>query len=633
MKNRKRRGKPEAKKSGRRAAAIDKRILYAAFFLAALLVRLAYVYSIRHLPTFDALELDSKYHHETALLIAGGDWLGGDQPFFRSPLYIYFLAVIYKLFGVGFMAPRIVGAVVGACSVVLVVRIAEKLFTRRAAVFAGVLAVFCWPVIFFDAELLATSLTLLFGLILLLLFIRAHERPSLRNMVVLGLFFGVAAVTRENYLPIIPLAFLFFVVLQRRLLPASLFLAFALLAVSPVTIRNYVVLDDIVPITHYTGVNFYIGNNPYADGRTAIIPFSPGSWWGGVEYANNEAREHYGRPIKPSDVSVYWFGKTFDYVADNVGHFLGNAVKKFFLIFDIYEYSNNKQIYFFRDLSSVLGFPLFFPFSGFLFIPLGLLGMGLSVAAGNKRALPLYLVLAGYVVGLSLGFVNSRLRMPIVVMLIIFSGYAMQRLLAERQKLPARLAMIVAVVVFLLAVNKRPDGHFDRAHLAGHFILANAYLAKKKLDEAETHFLESVKLTRGEYEERSRNGLLNIEMIRGINEEEKQNWAAARKHFEQALIYGGGAAAQLRYARAVAAMDEEDALPHFLRLIEMSPNSPYGYVEVARYYLEQNDRAQAARYYAMAREKMPSSPSPELLGYIFQFEAQLRGMGEENKVE
>jgi len=49
--------------------------------------------------TFDQYDFDKK-----ALSIASGNWLGGSEVFGKEPLYYYFLAVIYNLFGYSHLA-------------------------------------------------------------------------------------------------------------------------------------------------------------------------------------------------------------------------------------------------------------------------------------------------------------------------------------------------------------------------------------------------------------------------------------------------------------------------------------------------------------------------------------------------
>jgi len=48
--------------------------------------------------------------------------------------------------------------------------------------------------------------------------------------------------------------------------------------VSPVTLRNIFIGHDKVLIASQGGINFYIGNNPYADGTSAVIPEFGNTW-------------------------------------------------------------------------------------------------------------------------------------------------------------------------------------------------------------------------------------------------------------------------------------------------------------------------------------------------------------------
>ena len=69
-----------------------------AILIAALGVRLAYLYQAVDTPLFDVLLIDSEFYDRRARAIVAGDWLG-NQPFFMNPFYSYFLAAIYALLG------------------------------------------------------------------------------------------------------------------------------------------------------------------------------------------------------------------------------------------------------------------------------------------------------------------------------------------------------------------------------------------------------------------------------------------------------------------------------------------------------------------------------------------------------
>src|SRR4051812_15199714 len=74
------------------------RLYAAAIFALALLIRLVHVWQLRASPFFDVLMGDARGYDEWARRIAGGEWIGRDV-FYQAPLYPYFLAVIYKVFG------------------------------------------------------------------------------------------------------------------------------------------------------------------------------------------------------------------------------------------------------------------------------------------------------------------------------------------------------------------------------------------------------------------------------------------------------------------------------------------------------------------------------------------------------
>ncbi len=85
-----------------------------------LLVRLAYVLQAANTdPMFYHPGMDALFHHQWALAITRGGWLA-QMPFFRAPLYPYFLAGIYKFPGTNLLVPRLVQALIGAGSCGLV---------------------------------------------------------------------------------------------------------------------------------------------------------------------------------------------------------------------------------------------------------------------------------------------------------------------------------------------------------------------------------------------------------------------------------------------------------------------------------------------------------------------------------
>ena len=104
------------------------------------------------------------------------------------------------MFGPGYVWPRIVQAVLGAASCGLVFLIGREAFGRVVATLAGLIAATYWTLIFFDGELLAASLSVFLGLLLIWLLLRAGRRPSWKTFGAAGLMLGLAGITRPDVL-------------------------------------------------------------------------------------------------------------------------------------------------------------------------------------------------------------------------------------------------------------------------------------------------------------------------------------------------------------------------------------------------------------------------------------------------
>ena len=105
----------------------------------AFAVRLIYLNQMKDSPMFDTLIMDSEYHDQWARMILRGEDFS-EGAFFRAPLYAYFLASVYKIFGPGHVQVRLIQLLLGAISCVLVYLLGRRVFNRRIAVIAALLA-------------------------------------------------------------------------------------------------------------------------------------------------------------------------------------------------------------------------------------------------------------------------------------------------------------------------------------------------------------------------------------------------------------------------------------------------------------------------------------------------------------
>ncbi len=147
-------------------------------FAVALAVRLWHVWQIRRAPFFTVLMGDSRAYDEWAQRIAGGDWIGRDV-FYQAPFYPYWLATLYALAGRNLLLVRIVQAVVGSISCAVLAAVARRWWSLRVAVVAGFMLALYAPAIFFDALVQKSVLDLFFvSLLLYLTAVLARSEPS-----------------------------------------------------------------------------------------------------------------------------------------------------------------------------------------------------------------------------------------------------------------------------------------------------------------------------------------------------------------------------------------------------------------------------------------------------------------------
>jgi 4-amino-4-deoxy-L-arabinose transferase-like glycosyltransferase len=466
-------------------------------FSAAIFFRLLFFYlNSRNNPAFDFPIMDSLYHHDWAKeIISGNFW--GNEIFFRGPLYPYFLALLFKISGSSISFALICQHIIGSFTCVLVYMLASEHYSRRVALSAGLLTALYWPIIFFEGELLIVTTLLFFNTLFILLFIKSIKRDDSRLLLAAGVVLGLAALTRPSvlvFIPAIPIVFFF---LRNRTNPrtgihwlgrSALVILFCLLVILPIMIRNYKVGKAIVPIASSGGVNFYIGNNPEADGRTAIVPGTAAPWWGGNEEAIAIAERAVGKKLTPAQASSYYFRQGFQFITSQPARAVRLFLHKLRMFWTSEERSNDKFIYFFWNLAGMDKVPL----PGFWIVtPLALLGILLQWKRRRELS-TLFLFILAYMLGVTVFFVNARFRLPVVPLLIVFASFSVHYLIAtirENKKLFALLLLLTAI--FTLAVNY--DFFTIRKtrsnHLAiSHYTLGSALIRKEKKDKAITQY-------------------------------------------------------------------------------------------------------------------------------------------------
>lgn len=488
-------------------------------FVLAFLVRFVFLIQIKSsLPFFNSPIMDELYHDRWARQIAAGDWMGSES-FFRAPLYIYLLALIYKIFGHSFFLPRLFQIFLGSLGCVLTFLIAKRLFNRTIGIISGIIASLYAMLICYDARLLLDSLTVFLDLVLLGLLILTAEKPKLLNWFFCGLALGLSAIARPNILIFIPfiLIWIFFWFRNKRsvktvLLRWVILCLGVLLTIAPVTLRNYSVGKDFVLIAWQGGYNFYLGNNPHASGWSATASHIDPSWWGGYNDAIRLAEEETGRKLKPSQISDFWFKKGMDFIFSQPVDWLKLLGKKILYFWKGYEIGNNENEYLYTNFSSLLNLLLgkriiYFPFG--LVGPLSILGLLISLKEW-RRYLLLYLFILSYSASVIIFFVCGRYRIPVIPFLIMFASFFIWwvfQKIKNKKILPAVIFLAI-LIILLITVNTRLENLVGYQPYTDHYVLGISYQNLGQLEPAMKEYKTSLKY-RPDFAP-SRNNLANV---------------------------------------------------------------------------------------------------------------------------
>ena len=170
-----------------------------AIFAAALILRLVHLWQYRDCPFFAAPVVDAKTFLDSALLIAGGEFWGGEGPYWQPPLYIYLLALVCWLLPASyFIGIRALQSTLGATSCVLIYLLARRAFGERVARIAGGVSAVCGSFLYFEGELLAVPLEIVINLLLLYRLSLALDSNRGPDWTIAGIIGGFAALTRPN---------------------------------------------------------------------------------------------------------------------------------------------------------------------------------------------------------------------------------------------------------------------------------------------------------------------------------------------------------------------------------------------------------------------------------------------------
>jgi len=555
-------------------------------FLLALLVRGIYLADSRDNPTFQTPVVDSQTYDGLARRLAAGQPMTSE--FFWQPVfYPLFLSVVYWLSHSSILWAKIIQAILGALTALLTYRLGQRVFGKAEALVAGLLVAVYMPLVFYEAELLASGWATLWMAALALLLYKTREKPGPYSCLVLGLAGALSILTRPEFLPLFGASCLWLLVAWARehhglakLISRFVFVAlgFSLIA-GPLGIWSHRVLGRATILPSSGGINLYIGNNPDYE---KTITVRPGLGW--RELTAAPARQGI---VDDLGMQRFFLNKTREYIIGQPLSFLRGLVHKTAQFFSSREIPRNTDIYLFGKWSRGLRWLVWkvgqfgFPFG--LLLPAAILGL---VSCWRALPGPILLALVLYPASMILVFVTSRYRVPLVPLLSILAAGGVGAVWKMTQKRQWKNLAVAGAIALAVGVASSSTGPFPEERLDYeaelYYGLGSTFDAWGKIEEAETAYGRALDL-RADYPEAHYN-LANLLKARGRLEE-------AIGHYGQALqTKPDSVEIHNNFGAALKSQGQIDqAIEQWEKALELVHSDPFAHFNLALALAEQGN--------------------------------------------
>ncbi len=335
-------------------------------------------------------------------------------------------------------------------------------------------------------------------------------------------------------------------------------LSLPLLAVAS---RNFALGGGFLPTTSQGGVNFWIGNNPAADGT--YRPLVPGKQVPGYERegARIFAEQAVGHPLAANEVSGYWFRRALAWARMEPRSFLRLQFTKLGLYWDGYEWPDAVDYYWMKTLSRPLALPLLEWSAVALLALWGLLLERRRLAVWA----PVLLFELGWMLSVVAFFVFSRYRLPAVPGLLLLAAIPVARAAEAFSQGERRKSAALWAGVAILWLAPHVPGYSPRVDL--------------------------------------------VEFNLGRLAEERGDLGAAAAHYERTLaVDADNLSATLNLGNLAArAGDYATARSRFVRAVELAPDSDDAHANLGGALLALGDLPAAERELTRALELNPEN--------------------------
>ncbi|GEM_PF-2003710 len=583
--------------------------------IIGIILRIAYLNELKESPDFYVPLHDAEFKDYWARAIVYGNWIpprGQGNPFIEGyplpnpPGYPIFLALIYILSDGDPVAVRWVQIGIGILNILLIYLIAKNIFNVPTALFSALGMSVYWAFVYYDLDLNQQTIFIFITLTFIYLIIQGFEKSRIVYFILSGTIFGFGSWFRgENFILIIPISIYIFLypILNeknfRNALKWSLvFLIFSILPIIPITIYNYRLCGEFVPVSHTGECSLYIAFDPKTP---EFAPYTPkflewlnktpedtveifdldGMTWGLTKELGKKERVTY-REWRNYLISNA-LRNALSYPFQNL---ILKPTKRFLYLLSPTEMDENKVLFYEIKISNILKYLPSFKFAITLFT-LGvftlihqILKKELIVPSkliSNIGFLIFFLVIYSGI--FSLIIAGSRYRVPLIPIMLIFGGYGLSNLLTKikngKIKEVANWVVLAVILYLIFSIQILPFTP-DRS---------------RWLDERRRCYQTA------------------NQILKGINFFEKwltKNPSDADAYYHLGVLY-------------LDAKNFTKAEERFLKCLEYNPSHKSAPYNLAIFYTIKKDLVNAQKYIEIAKERSPHRPDIWFtLGWIYE---------------
>ncbi|MEY2602023.1 MAG: hypothetical protein QOJ36_1342 [Verrucomicrobiota bacterium] len=447
-------------------------------FFGVFVLRLWALVRLTHSSLLLPIRGDMHFYNDWARAILHGQFTQ-HLAFYGLPGYAYLLAFLYKLFGENPFVPGVLQAGLDAGTAAVIYRICLRIFAsvrstsstsnlahQANARLIGLFAAFGWalcvPAEAYSIVLMPTAWFVLVFWFVVWRVVRNDEAPNATECFLDALLIGITATAVATILAVVPLLLGALLLGSKngrqwwRFLIARCVLLFAGLAfgTAPCWVHNYFVARDPVLLSAHSGINFWIGNNPEANGYPRFPPGLRAGQAAMLQDSIAQAETAAGRSLKHAEVSAHWSGKAKTYVANHFGDWLKLDARKLRNFWSAFQYDDLSIITSLREQSVILP-GLSFGIVAALAIP-GIF-LGYWLAPRSRWVLGAILLSMLTLLGV---FITERYRLVAVPGLLIFAAFGLSMLwqvVAARDLKTAAIYLILLVPSTMLVAWPQRD--------------------------------------------------------------------------------------------------------------------------------------------------------------------------------